>query len=95
MTPVYGVKIDLSEIKALEITCNKCSSVIKLAMPIANVTARVNCGGCGTLLWGADDPDHKLVIFAGRHISNYIDAKERAPFTIGFTLPSSPGPAVS
>jgi hypothetical protein len=92
MTPVRGIKIDLNEFEALEITCKRCSSVIRLAGEVMNLPAHLVCAGCNTSLWLHEhDMARTVALGCLRSIKHYRDRSkdETFAFGLGFTLESS------
>jgi hypothetical protein len=87
MTAQILLRIDLTEIAALEITCSECGAMFTLPLLIKDTVSQPwNCV-CNTRLWDGDQ-DQAYVRLLGlvRSLSNWKRLPEPKKFSIGFSL---------
>jgi hypothetical protein len=90
MTAQSLLRIDLTEILALEITCNKCSAMLSIPLPKQDVSQSWNCLSCNTRLWdGEQDKVYLRLLGIMRSLSNWKEWPESKKFNIGFSLVQS------
>jgi hypothetical protein len=93
MSPQYLYHFELSEIPALEISCNQCKSVIRLTFPQNNLAQTLQCVGCGSLFWVPGNQIHQTMLGLIRTLGAYREQEKAQNFTVGFSLvsPASSG----
>jgi hypothetical protein len=87
MTAQSLLRIDLTEISSLEITCVECGAVFTLPLPKDKVPPSWNCVSCNTRLWdGEQDKVYLRLLGVMRSLSNWKEWPEPKKFSIGFSL---------
>lgn len=90
MTPKHVITTSFSEIKKIEITCNKCEAILSLPIPLDEGRKfppdSYACVGCNTLLWdGLYDERYKSVLGITRQLVNWHMLKS-PEFNLSFSL---------
>jgi hypothetical protein len=95
MTPKIVTQIDLTEIPAIDISCNKCGSKIVITLPKQEISNSARCPGCGTPLWSYTETIHQTLTGIIRTLGTWKEECKGAPFTLGFSLlqPSDRAPS--
>lgn len=87
MTAQRLLRIDLTEIVSLEITCAECGAIFTLPLPKDKVSQPWNCIGCNTRLWdGEQDSAYVRLLGIVRSLSNWKQLADPKRFTIGISL---------
>jgi hypothetical protein len=87
MTAQSLLRIDITEIPAIEITCNKCSAMLSIPLPKQDVSESWNCLSCNTRLWhGEQDKVYLRLLGIMRSLSNWKEWQAPKNFSIGFSL---------
>lgn len=91
MTPKQMVRVDLTEIVTIDISCPSCKAVSSLPIPAPYLTAEFRCLGCNVMMWGqgAHEPE-----MAFKHLvealTTWKNFHSKASFTLGFSVDAAP-----
>jgi len=86
MTPKNLLRIDFTEIPALEITCKNCKSVSSISIPRVNVMEQFQCIGCNTTLWNRGEQNTNALLGLLRTLSAWKELSEKAPFEMSASI---------
>lgn len=90
------LRIDLTEIPALEITCEKCGAMLSIPFPKQDVSQHWECLGCNTRLWdGEQDQAYVRLLGIVRSLNNWKQLQPPRKFNIGVSLLQSPSKETS
>jgi len=87
MTAQSLLRIDLTEITALEITCKKCGAMLSIPLPKLDVSQSWDCLGCNTRLWDGDQDQAYIRLLGLMHsLSKWKQLPDPKKFAVGFSL---------
>jgi hypothetical protein len=86
MTPKDSTYIDFREFPAIDITCEHCHSVIRIALPKHDLSASVFCVGCNTQLWFQNSREQQNLLGILQLLSWYKENASGMKFLIGISL---------
>src|SRR5947207_10322529 len=86
MTPHQIVRVDFTEIKSIEVTCQNCGAMFTLPLPKETLSHRQDCASCNKRLW--EDATFLEVLGVFRSLSAWNARAERT-CRLGFSLDAS------
>lgn len=85
MTPQRVTVFDFREVKAVDLICAHCGTMVRIPLPQQNLDV-MNCAGCKRrILDGQHDDAHPLAVLLIRSLSNW-QAYQSKDFSLGFSV---------
>jgi hypothetical protein len=77
--------INFNEIKAVEITCAGCGSVVTVPLPKDDIAGELKCLGCNTQLWNRMDDEFLATHALVKALSTWQGVKSKR-VVLGFSI---------
>jgi hypothetical protein len=88
MTPKHLIRVNFTEITAVEVVCSNCKAVTSIPIPVKRpLFADLNCIGCNAVFWGRpQERNHDAVALIVQALSNWSNAADKAIFSLQFSV---------